>query len=238
VRHAVNFDWYDLPLHDLLIKRYNLPVHISNDNHAAVLAEYTFGHRNNNLDLVVVKVGHGVGAGIILNGRLFLGHGFGAGEIGHITIVENGEQCMCGNFGCLETVTSSRAVVKRAKVIAQNNPASLLKQIAPEAIDINAVVQAFEAGDKTLMPIITDVGHYLGIAMANVVGVLSVPHILISGSVTNFGQPLLDVINQEMRERSFAQQISQTKIEFSGLGTDIVILGAAALILYHELGVV
>jgi len=240
VRRAVNFDWYDLPLRDLLTERYHLPVYIANDNHAAVLAEYTFGHRKNGPDLVLVKVGHGIGAGIILNGRLFHGHGFGAGEIGHVTVVEDGERCMCGNFGCLETVVSSRAIVKRAQAIARDNPDSLLNQLSPNPadIDISVVLRAFEAGDMALQPIVDEVGYYLGVAVANIVGVLSVPCILIAGSVANFGQTLLDLISQEMNERSLAPVVSQTKIEFASLGSDIVILGAAALLLSHELKVV
>jgi len=240
VRNAVNFDWYDLPLHDLLADRYHLPVQIANDNHAAVLAEYTFGHRSDNPDLVVVKVAHGVGAGIILNGRLFLGGGFGAGEIGHVAVVENGEQCTCGNFGCLETVASSRAIVKQARAIAQENPDSLLKQLAatPDEIDITVVLRAIEDGDQTLQPIVAGVGHYLGVALANVVGVLGVPHIVIAGSVASLGQPLLDLINREVQQRSLVRMVSQTEVEMGTLGADIVILGAAALLMYHELGVV
>ncbi|MEW5960964.1 MAG: ROK family transcriptional regulator, partial [Chloroflexota bacterium] len=103
VRRAVNLDWADLPLGNLLEQRYDLPVYIANDSQVAALAEYTFGKGQNNSNLIVVKVGRGIGAGILLNGQLFYGDGFGAGEIGHIKIEEDGELCRCGNFGCLET---------------------------------------------------------------------------------------------------------------------------------------
>jgi glucokinase len=108
---------------------------------------------------------------------------------------------------------------------------------SPADIEIDVVRQAFEAGDKTLMPIITDVGRYLGIAAASIVGVLSPPRIIIAGSVTHFGQPLLDIINQEMDNRSLSKLVSQTQVEFASLGVDIALIGAAALLLYHELGV-
>jgi predicted NBD/HSP70 family sugar kinase len=170
VHRAVNFGWYDLPLRDLLVERYKLSTYIA--------------------DLVVVKVGHEVGAGIILIGQLFLGHGFGAGEIGHVTVVENGERCSCGNFGCLETVCSSRAVVKRAQSIARDTPESLLNRFSktPEELDIDAVLRAFEAGDVALQSLVADVGHCLGVAIANLVGVLSVPFVLIAGSIGAFGE--------------------------------------------------
>ncbi len=240
VHRAVNFGWYELPLRDLLRDRFRLPVHAASASHAAVLAEYTFGQRRNVSDLVVVKVGYDVGAGIILNGQLFLGHGFGAGEIGHVTVVDNGERCMCGNYGCLETVCSSRAIVKRAQVIARHNPDSPLLRFAatPADLDIRAVLRAYECGETALQPVVAEVGHYLGIAIANLVGVLSVPYVLVAGSVSNFGQPLLDAISEEMNTRSLARVVSQTRVESASLGANIVLLGAAGLLLHHELGIV
>ncbi len=230
----------DLPLRQVLCERYRLPVYIANASHAAVLAEYTFGRRRNVPDLVVVKVGYDVGAGIILNGEPFLGHGFGAGEIGHMVVVENGERCMCGNFGCLETVSSSRAIVRRAQAIARNDPASLLNKFAPTPaeLDIRAVLCAYEAGEPALRPVVAEVGHYLGIAIASLVSVLSVPYVLIAGSVSNFGQPLLDAITQEVYARSLARVVSQTTIETASLGARIVLLGAAGLLLRYEMGVI
>jgi len=240
VLRAVNFEWYDLPLRQMLQERYHVPVYIANASHAAVLAEYTFGRRRNIPDLVVVKVGYDVGAGIILNGELFLGHRFGAGEIGHMVLVENGERCMCGNFGCLETVASSRAIVKRAQAIARDNPASPLNMFAPSPadLDIRAVLRAYEVGEPALHPVVAEVGHYLGVAIANLVSVLSVPYVLIAGSVSNFGQPLLDAIAEEVYTRSLARTVSQTTVEIASLGAEIVLLGAAGLLLRHEMGVV
>ena len=240
VRHAVNFGWYDLPLRRLLNDRYGLPVHIANDNDVAVLAEYTFGAYKSSSDLVVVSVGHGIGAGIVLGGQLFHGHGFGAGEIGHVVVVEDGELCMCGNSGCLETIASSRAIVKRAQSIAQANPESLLHQYATDLqeLKIGAVVHAYEAGDSYLQEVVVDVAYYLGVALANLVGVLSVPTILVAGSVAQFGQPLLTALREVVAKHSLAALASQTKIEFSSLDHDIIFLGTTALVLSQELGVV
>ena len=240
VRHAVNFGWYDLPLRRLLNDRYGLPVHIANDNDVAVLAEYTFGAYKSSSDLVVVSVGHGIGAGIVLGGQLFHGHGFGAGEIGHVVVVEDGELCMCGNSGCLETIASSRAIVKRAQSIAQANPESLLHQYATDLqeLKIGAVVHAYEAGDSYLQEVVVDVAYYLGVALANLVGVLSVPTILVAGSVAQFGQPLLTALREVVAKHSLAALASQTKIEFSSLDHDIIFLGTTAVVLSQELGVV
>lgn len=238
VRDAVNLDWHDLPLGDLLEERYELPVYIANDSQVAALAECTFGDSKDVSNVVLIKVGRGTGGGIVLNQQLYYGDGFGAGEIGHVTVVEDGELCRCGHYGCLETVTSSRAIVKRAQTIAENDPHSTLHQFAttPEEINTDVVLQAFEAGDEVLQSVIAEVGYYLGVAVANLVGALNVQGIVIAGSVARFGQALLEPIVQEVRRRSLAALADETRIEITSLGPDIVILGAAALLLTQELG--
>ena len=239
VRNAVNLDWHNLPLRDLLEERYELPVYITNDSQVAALAECTFGDSKDVSNLIVIKVGRGTGAGIVLNRQLYYGDGFGAGEIGHVAVVvEDGELCRCGHHGCLETVTSNRAIVRRAQAIAKNDPHSTLHQFVttPDEINIDIVLQASEAGDEALQPVIAEAGHYLGIAVANLVGALNVQRIIIAGSVARFGQALLGPIRQEVRQRSLAALANETHIEITRLGPDIVILGAAALLLTHELG--
>jgi N-acetylglucosamine repressor len=238
VRNAVNLDWHDLPLGDLLEERYELPVYIANDSQVAALAEFTFGDSKDVSNLIVIKVSRGTGAGIVLDRQLYYGDGFGAGEIGHVAVVEDGELCRCGHYGCLETVTSSRAIVRRAQAIAKNDPHSTLHQFVatPEEINTDIVLQAFEAGDEALQQVVAEAGHYLGIAVANLVGALNVQRIVIAGNVARFGQALLGPIRRELRQCSLAALASETHVEITSLGPDIVILGAAALLLTYELG--
>jgi predicted NBD/HSP70 family sugar kinase len=239
IRFAANVDWQDLPLQTLLSARYSLPTYVVNDNDASVMAEYTFGRYKNSPDIVILNVGQGIGAGIVLNHQLLRGHGFGAGEIGHVTVVEEGIRCLCGNYGCLETVASGRVIVERAREIARTNPDSLLHRFTttPEEIDISTIRQALEGGDETLQPLLQDAGRYLGIALANVVGILSVPHILMTGSVSELGHPLIEIIEKEISNRSLTAQVSETKVERVSFETDTVLLGTAALLLTHELDV-
>jgi predicted NBD/HSP70 family sugar kinase len=240
VRRAVNLDWEDLPLRTLLQERYALPVHVANDCQVAALGEYTFGlgMAAESGNLAVVKIEHGIGAGFVLNGRLFHGDTYGAGEIGHVAVVENGQPCRCGNFGCLETVASARAIVQQARSIAANDPHSLLHHFAgsDQAITISAICQAVDAGDEALRRVVQNAGRCLAITLANLVAVLSIRTILIAGSVACFGQSLLDVIRDEMLKRSLSVVATETEITFSSMGPDIVILGASALVLTPELG--
>ena len=238
VRNAVNLDWHDLPLGDLLDERYKMPVHIANDSQVAALAEFTFGDGKNISNLIVINVGRGTGAGIVLNRQLYYGDGFGAGEFGHVAYVENGERCRCGHYGCLETVASSQGIVRSARAIAKNDPHSKLYRYTASLEDINMdiVSQAFEAGDDATRTLIAEVGRYLGFAAANLVGILNVNRIVIAGSVTRFGQALLEPIKQEIQRRSLPGLADETTVEITTLGADIVILGAAALLLNDELG--
>lgn len=240
MREAVNLNWRDVPLRRLLQERYALPVYMANDCQLAALAEYTFG--NNSQDnvkaLVVINVGWGVGAGIVLNGQLLHGSPLGAGEIGHVTAGEDGAPCQCGNTGCLETRVSTRAIVRRAWAIARSDPNSQLYPFASQAetITFEMVCQAFQTGDEAARLVVHDVGRDLGIAAANLVGVLGSCHIVIAGRVKCFGQYLLDAIRKEMIERCLPALARDTEIGFVTLSSDIVLLGASALLMSNELG--
>ena len=238
VRRAINLDWQDPPLRDLLHQHYQLPVYVANDSQVAALAEFAFGKGCDEENLIVVQVGHGVGAGIILNGQLFHGDTFGAGEIGHVAVVENGRTCRCGNTGCLETVASARAIVQQAQDAARRDPSSVLHRLAgsPQEISIDLVCQAIQAGDPALQQIVQRTGHYLGIAVANLTSVLGVKRILIAGSVSCLGQTLLDVIQAELAGRSLEMIAREVQVDLSDMGPSMGFLGASALVLSHELG--
>ena len=116
VRWAVHLDWRDLRLGPRLQARTGLPVYVANDSQAAALAEWTFGGHSTARAMVAVRVGTGIGAGIVIDDRLYQGDGAGAGEIGHTTVTSNDIRCRCGRTGCLETVASMPATLERVRV--------------------------------------------------------------------------------------------------------------------------
>ncbi len=153
IRWAVNLDWQDLPLGDLLAERYGVPVQVADDSRAAALAIHLFsggGSSPRPANLVAITVGLGIGAGLVIGGELFHGDGFGAGEIGHTTVQEDGDECRCGRYGCLETVASSRAILHRATDAAKADPASILGARLREAgeLHLEDVAAASAAGDE------------------------------------------------------------------------------------------
>ena len=240
LQQSVNLNWRYIPFRNLLQKRYDLPVYMANDSQVGALAVYTFGDRpENGLPLVVINASWGVGAGIIIDGQLLHGSPVGAGEIGHTTVVPNGELCACGNHGCLETIASSRSIIRRVKTLAENNPHSSFNELVSDLdqIDMETVFQALEAGNEDVRQVIFETGQALGIAAANLVGVLGSCQILIRGSVARFGQLLLEPMRDEMDRRTLPALARVSELGIADVGPDIVIQGATALVLHNELGV-
>jgi N-acetylglucosamine repressor len=239
IRRAVNLGWFNLPLRDLLNTRYQVPVHIANDSQMAAMAEFTYGIKREQSNLIVLKAGRGVSAGIILNGQLHYGEGFGASEIGHVRVVEKGKKCACGHFGCLETVVSSRVIVEMAIALSSDHPQSILaERTKTRQVFIDDVIEAYQHGDEYLHILLEDIGRHLGSAVANLISALNVKHVVFAGSVSGFGAQLRDIILREVRERSIPTLSNDVSIELSTLGDDIVIKGATAILLANELGII
>jgi len=232
VVNAVNLNWRNLPLGQLLSERYGLPALVLNDSQAAALGEHTFGNGYAaDESLVVVNVGHGIGAGIILNGQLYHGDGGGAGEIGHVAVAsDDGLRCRCGNLGCLETLAGARAVVERARTLAPQVRGGTLAA-DPDAITFESLVQAFAAGDPLARQVVMDAGRFMGRAVSSLVGTLNVHRILIAGEMARFGPPLLEAIRETMAQTTLTRLASDTRVDFEHLGHNEIILGASALIL-------
>ena len=239
VKQSVNLDWHDIPLQRLLEERYHCPAYIANDSHLAALAEYSFGN-DDTRNMVLIKMGQGIGSGIVLNGRIFYGEGFGAGEIGHVSVVENGELCSCGNHGCLETVASVRAMLQQAQTIAAANPDSLLAQVRPSKGQMtwDALRQACQQGDATAQTIVTQAGEFLGLAVANLVGILNVNRIVIAGNVAQTNDLFITAVQNSMYQRVLPKLAADTAVQYATTESNLVLLGASALILSNGLGVI
>ena len=224
VRWAVGLDWQDLPLARLLEERHGLPTVVANDSRAAAFATYLFDGEDRPNNLVAIKVGRGVGAGLILRDQLFGGDGEGAGEIGHVVVEPDGIECHCGRFGCLETVASAPALIRAA------NAAGL------EATSIDDLARATADGDDRVLPVVRAAGRAIGSAIANLTGALDVRQISVVGTATALGAPWFDAIREEAQRRALGPLAREVQIIDGGRGDDVVLLGAAALLLTRELG--
>lgn len=237
VLRAVNLGWVNLPLRDLLETRFGRPVHIANDGHMAALAEFSYGAPLDSDNLIAIRVGRGIGAGIILNGRPFYGDGFGAGEIGHVVVKTGGDLCTCGNRGCLETISSVRAILNSAAA-ADRAQSILAGTASPTWEQFRAAVAAH---DPVAVEIAVEAGRYLGAAAAHLVGAYNIQTIVLAGRIADLGGILLDAVVAEMHQRVLPAMAETTAIRYSSLSPygsgDIITLGCSALLLHRELGV-
>ncbi|WP_141881001.1 ROK family transcriptional regulator [Homoserinimonas aerilata] len=207
---APNLGWRDEPLQATLASRLALPVLVANDANAAVLAEHSFGGADS--DMMLVKVGHGVGAGLLLGGSLLRGSRFAAGELGHVVVgTHGGADCVCGKKGCLET------------------------WLATPRLD--AAISAARASGNSTDPILREAGRHLGIALAPVVGALDLAEVVLSGPAELLDGPLMEATIETFAARTMAEFHSGLIVRMTTLGEDIVVRGAAAMVLSGQLGV-
>jgi predicted NBD/HSP70 family sugar kinase len=224
VHWAVNLNWADLPLGELVSRRFGLPVVVANDSHAAAVAELTFGPRPRPANLVVVRVGRGIGAGIILNGRLFQGDGSGAGEIGHTVFDGGSEECHCGRVGCLETVASMTAMVEAAR------------RLDASIIDEQALITTMRGGNTAARDVAVRGGEQLGRAIAALISALNIDHVLLIGPATELGDDWLAAVRRRATASVLPLLARNTHIEIGAEPENVVLIGAAALLMTHELG--
>lgn len=204
---APNLRWTDIDLEGILRAEVSLPVLVANDANAAVLAEYTFGGAGD--DVMLVRVGRGVGSGLLSGGQPMLGSRFAAGEIGHVTVgTDGGPVCVCGKVGCLEAWLSVP---------------SLERALAEEGADATAVLR--------------DAGERLGIALAPIVGVLDLSEIVLSGPSPLLDGPLAEATVETLRARTLAEFHDGVQVRMTEQGEDIVLRGAAVMVLSGQLGV-
>jgi len=224
VRWAVNLAWQNLPLGAMVQQRFGVPVVVANDSQAAAVAELTFGNTSRPGNLVVVRVGRGIGAGLILNGQLFGGDGFGAGEIGHTIFGDGRERCRCGRIGCLETIASMRAMVGAAN------------RLVPEVVDDATLVAALKDGNDKVRSVVVHAGAMLGMAIAAVIATVNVNHVVVVGPAAALGDVWLTAIRQRAVASTLPLLAGATTIELGAAHDDVVLLGASALLMTHELG--
>lgn len=217
VRRSVNLAWENMPLQERLETRYDYPIHIVNDSQAAALGELHFGQKQDSNNLVLIKAGRGIGAGIIVNSEILWGDGYGTGEIGQV-VMSSGKR---GKLLTLESVASTPIVLKQIQdVVRQHIEWDDVEPFRNEEID-QIIVQA---------------GHYLGVAIANLTAILSIHNVVVSGRLTQFDDLFLDAIKKAAQTHGFKDTIDETLIRYSKLGDDIVLLGCSALVLKNELG--
>jgi glucokinase len=225
---------HNIPLRDIVSRKYKVNTVLINDANAAALGEHQFGAGKGVDSLILITVGTGIGGGIIINGRLYSGPSGSAGEVGHMTIDVNGPRCSCGNIGCWETLASGTAMAREAISRISRGERSILTEMVEDKIEkitAEKVETAAQAGDSLALEVISQAATYLGVGMVNLVNVFNPEMIIVGGGVAKMGELLLEPARQVVRERAFKLAAGAVRIVPAQLGEDAAVLGAAVFAL-------
>lgn len=225
-------DWNNIEIVDVMNKEFNVPCAIDNDVRVAAMGEYQFGAGKGYKNILCIAIGTGIGGGIILDGKLMRGPTFSMGEIGHLTLKKDGPKCGCGNYGCMEALGSSTAIIREAKKAIDNNESDILKTLMEESKELSTyiVAQAAEKGDKKALEIITQAAEWVGIGLAGVVNLINPEIIIIGGGVSLAGDIIFNPIINEIKKRSLKIPGQFVKVVPASLGDFAGMVGASALI--------
>ena len=229
-----NLKWENIPLVELMEKELNIPVRITNDANAAALGESVFGVARGTKISVMITLGTGVGGGIIVDGKLFEGNEGKGAELGHMIINVDGYPCGCGRKGCFEQYASASALIRDTKIAMDNNPNSLMHNIASELgiIDGRVAFKAARSGDEAAQKVVDQYIKYLSEGLLNICNIFRPEVIVLSGGIANEGDYLFDRVNSYLKNQNYGYLGSATpavKVIPAKLGYDSGKIGAAAL---------
>lgn len=226
--------WREVPLREIFEKEFGVPALVETRTRAKAVAERQLGAGEMSENMIYVDYGSGIGAGIILDGKLLYGHKYSAGEFGHTHLSTDGVVCKCGSFGCLEAVAGARAMeMKIRRVISEGGYSRALEMAGGDLSRINGwtVLEAAVAGDKASSNIVAEIGSYLGLGLANLVNLFNPSVVLLDHRLALAGDSVLHHIVQVMRRQALTYATDDVAVRFATLGSEAGVLGIGLLIL-------
>ena len=211
--------WVGVAAADEMRRRLDMPILVDNDANLAALAEAAFGAGRGAKDLVYMMISSGIGAGLVLNGRLYRGTEGLAGELGHVLVDADGPVCRCGNRGCLETVAGTDAL------------ADLLRRSHGDDLDGRMIVRLAHEGDLGCRRVLSDAGRAIGRAAAMLVNILNPELLIVGGDLSEAGDFLLDGVRESLGRAALPTAAEAATVVAGSLGDRAEVLGAIALVL-------
>lgn len=226
--------WDRVPLRERIEAELRVKTFVDNDANAAALGEHRFGAGRGCSHLIFITVSTGIGAGLVLGGKLYTGAWGTAGEVGHMTLEADGPPCVCGQRGCLEALASGPAMAREAiRRLKAGEPSQLLELSGgrPEGVTAELIGQAAAAGDSLAREVVQRAATYLGIGLASLVNLLNPEVIVVGGGVSHMGELLLAPARAVMQERAFAFAVEGVKLVTASLGDMGGVMGMASYVI-------
>lgn len=224
--------WVNLPLRDILQERLGFPVAVGNDANLAALGEWRFGAGRDTQDLLYLTISTGIGGGVIIDGRLLVGHSGLAAELGHMTIDPDGPLCSCGLRGHLEALASGPAIARRAReLIEGGRPSSLAERLRADGrITAEAVGEAAVSGDLLARQVLDEAGEAIGLHLASLLHAFDPEIIVLGGGVMKVGPLLFEPIERALRAHVLHPAYLQgLRLVPAALGDEVGLIGAMVL---------
>lgn len=233
IERANNLGFVNTPMVKYIKETIDKPVFIENDANAAAYGEFVAGAAKEARNAICVTLGTGVGAGIIIDGKIYSGSNYAGAEIGHTVIEVDGAECSCGRKGCFEAYSSATGLIRMSKEAMEKNPDSIMNKMAHEKggkVTARTSFDAMRAGDKSAKEVVDKYIKYLAAGIANTINIFQPDILCIGGGVCNEGDPLLLPVKALVENEDFAKNSEKrTEIVIAKLGNDAGIIGAAFL---------
>jgi glucokinase-like ROK family protein len=230
--------WDGFSIREALREDYAAPVFVDNDVNLMALGELWRLKRTLS-NFLVIKVGTGIGCGIVCHGEVYRGAAGSAGDVGHICVDQEGPRCHCGNVGCVEMMAAGPAIARMAVQAAEAGESAMLAERlrAQGRLDALDVAHAGRAGDAAANAIIQRAGSLLGQMLASVVNFFNPSHVFIGGGITHIGPLFLAAVRQSVYQRSLALSTRHLEIQYTPLGAQAGLIGAGVLAMQETLKV-
>lgn len=238
---STNLNWHDVPFARLLEEAVGTGVYLENTPRSIALCERWFGAASEAEHLLCINIGMGIGMGLIIDGKLYVGDDAQSGELGHTAVVPNGAPCRCGGRGCLEAEAAGGAILRNAVDALQRGMASSLAETAngdPRRITLDMVVNAADEGDPLASSVVRAAGQMIGTAVRNAVILLNPTMVVLSGSLVHSSQLLFETVRAVVQNRALPplHRVSAMPIVRAQLGPLAGAVGAAGLVHQRRMG--
>jgi len=218
--------WRQVPVRRLLEERLSRPVHLDNDVNALAAAETLFGLGKNARNFVVITVGRGIGAGLVIGGEIYRGADGGAGELGHTVSEREGRLCECGKRGCLEAYVAEPALVAQAR--------ERFPELRRRRFDVTGLIRMAGEGHEGVQALLKEAGERLGVALANLVNLFNPEMLVIAGEGVRLGEGFLGAVEAALRRNTFNGLAQRLQVHVHPWGDDMWARGAAGLAIQRE----